>query len=124
MIQSVSFCQASSIFARKCISGGESSRILTKCIGNNPHLLEQKGSSVCRFCPFYDRKCISSKKFSKHRLNLSDILGSCSNTKFPVLSVLRSNVHFRKEILKNDHFLVTFGYAVPALLRMISFCFF
>ena len=42
MIQSVSFCQASSIFARKCISGGESSRIVTKCIGNNPHLLEQK----------------------------------------------------------------------------------
>ena len=32
-------------------------------------------------------------------------------------------MHFRKEILKNDHFLVTFAYAVPALLRMKSFCF-
>ena len=32
-------------------------------------------------------------------------------------------MHFRKEILKNDQFVVTFGYAVSVLLRMKRFCF-
>ena len=84
MIQSISFCQASSIFARKCISGGESSRILTKRIGNNPHLLEQKVPVFVDFLRFMIESAFPKRNSQKHRLNLLDILGSCSNTTFLV----------------------------------------
>ena len=58
MIQSVSFCQASSIFARK------SSKIVTKCIDNNPHLLEQKVPVFVDFLRF-----MIERAFPKEILN-------------------------------------------------------
>ena len=91
MIQSVSFCQASSSFGRKCISGGESSRILTKCIGNNPHLLEQKVPVFVDFVRFMIESAFPKRNSQKHRLNILDMLGSFENKKFlflPILSVL------------------------------------
>ena len=88
MIQSVSICQASSIFARKCISGGESSRILTKCIGNNPHLLEQKVYVFADCVRFMIESAFPKRNSQKHGLHLLDMFGTFENKKFLRLSVL------------------------------------
>ena len=88
MIQRFVFCQASSIFARKCISGGESSKILTKCIGNNSHLLEQNVPVFTDFVRFMIERAFPKRNSQKRRLDILDILDMCSNTKFLFLLIL------------------------------------
>ena len=111
MIQSVSFCQASSIFARK------SSKIVTKCIDNNTHLLEQKVPVFVDF-PFYDRTCISETKFSKTRVKPVGHIGKLFEHKVSVFLDFMIERTFPKRNYQKRSFLVTFGYAVPVLFRM------
>ena len=94
------------MFARKCISGGESSKMV----------LEQKVPVFVDFIRVMIERAFPKSNSQKHRLNLLDILGSCSNTKFLFFRILWSNVYFRKEILKNGHLYVIFACDVPALL--------
>ena len=58
------------------------SKTITKCIGKNPYLLEQKVCVFADFVRFMIESALPIRNSQKHRLNLLDMLGSFENKKF------------------------------------------